>query len=1160
MAEALETGNLILICAQKILELGNNWYEQDWGRRLQANWKFARHVDRLKRHLEIWETESHNRDLSSHVALTKTLSATRSCLEEEQKNLETKESAFRSGCLSMGRTPFPVQVGLSIQDSIDAFTNIEEMLESQKWKHTARFEDFRFDNRYVALKDSEDKIYQALDNVNGPQVVLLHGAAGKGKSTVALSTVVHYSRKTQFDHVFFLNCGPQVTISDIQFELIQRIGSLPLANLQGNQNMRSVPIPKQVKTFLADRNVLLILDNASEGEFLRELVNLCSHGVKCLVTSQLGSLCGSLDPSKFVSIEIQDVDPDTARKILATRLGLDYNIIPPHVQEIADKMICETEFNPLALASLASVIDRELSVDIYGALSSDDSIEHILGAYFGGEKQKLQSQEVKEWETVSLIFFRALESEVPAELFHGKYPRSLWATTGVNISTLSQDALTLLLLVHAFEGPSVPEEVIRVLFASMKLEEKSRAFSRCTIELESRQLIKINAVPSAGPGLQMNWEVHSLQKRYIEAEMTGARQSILASLAAAGCTLSEGTIVGVKHGIISDNVPNSDHLGDAVVTALCALYLDKQVAGKAAAKMDFPLKHFSKQKRNAIEPVTRLLALPDTNNQTTATARECARKVFLGYVCNSALEDLSISELLRNSTGAIAMCRALRDIAIIEENCFLSDERSQEFMKALVNNMAYIWIQSIRKTALEIVANLSQNEEYAFFIVSFTKVLDGIVRCLNNIGKVTYNHKKEADVPRFGPPPVFDCYEIASSYTIVAQGSSGEIRKRIKYATVVTTSFTKEEAREEPKVEDYAAIILSKLALGADEIKIKIATHPGLLEGLARWLHSEGITSGIAAHTLMTLALADIEIIRERVKATEAQFDLSVIHGLVSLVEGAPNRLNEAGSGIFDFYSKEREYFAAVALTMFDPVRGNQLTLRSGRAYGGRGHANFAMHSDNKALEDLVKAHELEPEHGPILSKEREYCAAVALTMFDPDRGNQLTLRSGRAYGGRGHANFAMRSVNKAQALEDLVKAHEREPEHAPILRDLRTLKAKTGYLQEALSLANKAIATQGLEDADFDWQERGIIKCMLDDLPGALEDLNRGLELKPDDYEILKHRGYVKSLLGDAIGAQADGNQARSIQGPSVNHPQYGSFSDCLGANSVQYMEFELK
>ncbi|CAM6105900.1 unnamed protein product [Calypogeia fissa] len=755
MAEALETGNLILICAQKIVELGNNWYEQDrecrcyeqdCECRLQEYWKFPRHVDRLKRHLEIWETESHNRELSSHVALTKTLSATRSCLEEEQKNLETKESAFRSGCLSMGRTPFPVQVGLSIQDSIDAFTNIEEMLQSQTrllphWKLCSpRFDDLRFDERYVALKDSEDKIYQALDNVNGPQVVLLHGGAGTGKSTVALSTVVHYSRKTQFDHVFFLNCGPQVTISDIQFELRQRIGSLPLANLQGNKNMRSVPIPKQVKSFLADRKVLLILDNVSEGEFLRELVNLCSHGVKCLVTSQLGSLCGSLDPSKFVSIEIQDVDHETARKILATHLGLDDNIIPPHLQEIADKMICETEFNPLALASLASVIDHEVS---------DDIIEHSLGgwcfgAWFGAEKQELQSQvkewetasrtidherpddiirapsralesevpeelfhgkyipiirvrpagekklksqDVKEWETASLIFFRALESEVPEELFHGKYPRSLWATTGVNISTLNQDALTLLLLLHAFEGPSVPEEVIRVLFASMKLEKKSRAFSRCKIELESRQLIKINDVPSAAPGVQRTWEVHSLQKRYIEAEMTGARESILASLAAAGCTLSEGTTVGVKNGFGSDNVPNSDHLGDAVVTALCALYLDKQVAGKAAAKMGFPLKHFSKQKRNAIEPVARLLAL-----QTTATVRDCARKVFLGYVCNSALEDLSISELLRNSTGAIAMCRALRDIAVIEENFFLSDERNQEFMKALVNNMADIWI------------------------------------------------------------------------------------------------------------------------------------------------------------------------------------------------------------------------------------------------------------------------------------------------------------------------------------------------------------------------------------------------------------------------------------------------------------------------------------
>ncbi|CAM6105902.1 unnamed protein product [Calypogeia fissa] len=205
------------------------------------------------------------------------------------------------------------------------------------------------------------------------------------------------------------------------------------------------------------------------------------------------------------------------------------------------------------------------------------------------------------------------------------------------------------------------------------------------------------------------------------------------------------------------------------------------------------------------------------------------------------------------------MCRAFRDMVVIDHEPFLSYNSSPGVMKALVKNMADIWI---RKLALEIIAKLSQNEENDLLVVAFSQALDGIVCCLNDIHE---------------------------------------------------------------------------------------------------------LTSGIAAHALMTLALAQNAIIRERVKATGAQSEQSVINGLVLLVEGAPDRLKEAGLANFDFYSKEREYCAAVALTMFDPDRGNQLTMHSGRANGRRGHANFVMRSVQKALKDLVKAHKLEPEHAPIL-------------------------------------------------------------------------------------------------------------------------------------------------------------------------------------------------
>ncbi|CAM6105894.1 unnamed protein product [Calypogeia fissa] len=126
MAGAIaSTGNLIILCAGKIQELGDNWYKQneDWD-------KFPDQVESLQRRLKIWESESYNRGLSNLDSLTQALSAARSCLMEEQKKLESREGTSRSKfCLQVGRTLFPAQVGRSIQRAIDAFDNVQNFFE-----------------------------------------------------------------------------------------------------------------------------------------------------------------------------------------------------------------------------------------------------------------------------------------------------------------------------------------------------------------------------------------------------------------------------------------------------------------------------------------------------------------------------------------------------------------------------------------------------------------------------------------------------------------------------------------------------------------------------------------------------------------------------------------------------------------------------------------------------------------------------------------------------------------------------------------------------------------------------------------------------------------------------------------------------------------------
>ncbi|CAM6105898.1 unnamed protein product [Calypogeia fissa] len=706
MAGAIaSTGNLVILCAGKIQELGDNWYKQneDWD-------KFPDQVESLQQKLKVWESESYNRGLSNLDSLTQALSAARSCLMEEQKKLESREGTCLSKfCLQVGRTLFPAQVGRSIQVAIDAFDNVPKFLEGldqakilldNRVKGSADPDSVPSDPRYVPLKASEKSIFETLDNVDGPQVVLLHGGAGKGKSTVAWSTVSHYSNNNvhQFDLVFFLSCGPKARIEDTLLELVSRLGSEPFANPEDNVKIRSIKMRKQVRSLLAERKVLLILDDVSNEEFVRNIIDLCGRGVKCLITSLQGTLCRSLDESKRISIEIQDIDQDHARKVVASHLGFPNQEIPDHLQKIADRMIDETDLNLLALASLASVIDRK------------------------------RSNELSEWEHVSSDFIKF--EVIPVALFQKDYPRSLWTTMRLSIKSLDEDARNLLLLTQACAGPSVPEEVIQILYANTKRKGALRPFSSVRSELESRQLIKIITFTSSGLGHpQRTWQMHSLQKRYIEDKMRDARDSVIAAIVVAGSVVAS-TDADTR------NVHILDQPGKALVNALCALYLDESLPVRATMTMGFPLEVFNKQKRNAIEPVTRLLG-QSLSDRWTATARQSATKVFLSYIYYTTWEDRSILELLRNpyDSVAVAMCKALRDMALVDENLTLQlDESTREVMKALVSNFTGKGIETIRKkAALEVVARFAENEHNDNLIASFD-VLEGIVDCLRTAG------------------------------------------------------------------------------------------------------------------------------------------------------------------------------------------------------------------------------------------------------------------------------------------------------------------------------------------------------------------------------------------------------------------------------------------
>jgi tetratricopeptide (TPR) repeat protein len=114
------------------------------------------------------------------------------------------------------------------------------------------------------------------------------------------------------------------------------------------------------------------------------------------------------------------------------------------------------------------------------------------------------------------------------------------------------------------------------------------------------------------------------------------------------------------------------------------------------------------------------------------------------------------------------------------------------------------------------------------------------------------------------------------------------------------------------------------------------------------------------------------------------------------------------------------------------------------------------------------------------------------------------------------------------------------------------------GDLQGALEDANETIKVMD-NNRPFALQERGILKGLMGDLKGASADLNLGLELEPDDYELLKHRGYIRFLLDDKDGARLDAERAIEIKPSRVDHYNYGS-GLCLGTASVKFMGYSLR
>ncbi len=119
--------------------------------------------------------------------------------------------------------------------------------------------------------------------------------------------------------------------------------------------------------------------------------------------------------------------------------------------------------------------------------------------------------------------------------------------------------------------------------------------------------------------------------------------------------------------------------------------------------------------------------------------------------------------------------------------------------------------------------------------------------------------------------------------------------------------------------------------------------------------------------------------------------------------------------------------------------------------------------------------------------------------------------------------------------------------------------KVKLEDYEGALHNVNNVVTNFGKSPHDL--QERGVVKEMMGDYEGAIEDLTKALKGYGGlDYECLKHRAYAHFKLGLEIEAHHDAEMANQLGVPNYVVKYMASGEMCLGILPVpEFLGYQL-
>ncbi|KAL3685674.1 hypothetical protein R1sor_003696 [Riccia sorocarpa] len=478
---------------------------------------------------------------------------------------------------------------------------------------------------------ARDRIISGLENEQGPNVILLHGDPGSGKSVLARFIGESYTRSRGAgdpESIFlsvprispklmvFLECGqPAVSTA-----LLQKLhGKLHLQVHRSEDQCESRSMCT-LPFLMMGMRIIVVLDDVWAPElieaFLEEVRSWDGAHVKILMTSRRSDLS---DDPEILKVKIGEITDTEAENILASHLGL--TTIPQNLQKDARLLVERSGRHPLALAMVAHRITRD------------------------------RSEDPQRWEAVAKCFFPLLRQQLRAALIrqgkqsmhfgsvlHCANKRSIGETLMLTYKDLEPDARYLLLLIGKSGASSLPSPVVQMLFAygvaNHHKNSQPELFRFALSDLEnsgamlrvSKRIIECDFPCEFRTSFQqLSYEslgLHDLQKEFLNVVMEVDNERLEKSLLPdTHCS------VPLEH----SGKMTSEELDRATAWILCILWLEQDLAERAAEKLGVSLPFFGSLSipvlRYALEPLTWLM------HEDVSEEMICAKQVILLYSC-----------------------------------------------------------------------------------------------------------------------------------------------------------------------------------------------------------------------------------------------------------------------------------------------------------------------------------------------------------------------------------------------------------------------------------------------------------------------------------------------------------------------------------------------